>query len=75
MRRNPDPRTTAEDLAALRRAFQTAVGRSELGRYLSVHRRGDDGRWRRAIDLLNPTGLLVTSNAQIELNSTKEGVT
>ena len=48
---------------------------TELGRYLTVHRRGDDGRWRRAIDLLNPTGLMVTSYAQIELGAAKEGAT
>ena len=152
MRRNPGPRSTAEDLATLRRAFQAAVARgdteapaaayaedarlilpsgvaidgraaierywrtgfdagttglelvpdgleiadrvawefgayglsarplneppaTELGRYLTVLRRGDDGRWLRAIDLLNPTGLMVTSNAQVELNTTKERVT
>jgi ketosteroid isomerase-like protein len=28
---------------------------TERGRYLTVHRRGDDGRWRRAIDVLSPT--------------------
>lgn len=149
MSRNPDPRSAAEDLATLRRAFQAAVGRSdpaatgaayaddarlllhsgvaidgraaierywqagfdagtaslelvpdgmeiedrvawefgayglsarplneppatELGRYLTVHHRGDDGHWRRVIDLFAPTGLMVTTNAQIVLSTTAE---
>ena len=138
MGRGPDPRSTAEGLAALRRTFQTAVGRSDLeatagayahdarlilstgividgraaiegywragfeagtsglelvpdafevgdgvawefgtyglsaqppyesmttewGRYLTVHRRAEDGQWRRAVDLFSPTGLKVIS--------------
>ena len=34
---------------------------TERGRYLTVHRRRADGRWCRAIDLLNPTAVKVTA--------------
>jgi uncharacterized protein (TIGR02246 family) len=143
-RTHPDTRSTAQELAALRREFQAAVGRSDVeataatydadarlvlpsgeaidgraaianywragfeagmsgielspdgyeigdgvaweygqyglsaqapyeplaterGRYLTVHRRGADGRWRRAIDLINPTALRVRARSRSEL--------
>jgi uncharacterized protein (TIGR02246 family) len=45
---------------------------TELGRYLTVHRRGDDGRWQRAVDVLNPTGLMVAARSQPDLTTMKE---
>jgi uncharacterized protein (TIGR02246 family) len=45
---------------------------TERGRYLTVHRRGVDGRWRRAIDLLNPTAQKAIYRRRTELNTTKE---
>ena len=45
---------------------------TERGRYLTVHRRSANGRWRRAIDLLNPTAVKVTARRRTELNTTKE---
>jgi uncharacterized protein (TIGR02246 family) len=45
---------------------------TERGRFLTVYRRGDDGRWRRAIDRLYPTGLKVTARGRTHLNETRE---
>ena len=45
---------------------------TERGRFLTVYRRGDDGCWRRAIDLLNPTALKVSARRRHELNTLKE---
>jgi ketosteroid isomerase-like protein len=42
---------------------------TEVGRYLTVLRLGEDGRWRRALDLLNPTALMVTTGRPAELTA------
>jgi hypothetical protein len=46
---------------------------TERGRYLTVHRRGPDGRWRRVIDLLNPTALKVTARRRTDLSAPSAG--
>ena len=40
---------------------------TERGRYLTIYRRGDDGRWRRALDVLNPIAVKVPARRPTDI--------